>query len=146
MDNLDKAKLESYIEGLCGVNKYTPAGNAYIISAEISPDHIKSAFSSREENITLLPLENKTITCPFGRYLAESVETAKTPEDLKAIADTLAVISNGDVDMIDNNKIQLTIPDWDMHIDEDVRKYLELHPEVDADYKSDKNIIEISLK
>lgn len=146
MNNLDRAKLESYIDGLCG-GQYTPAGDAFIISADVNPNNLKSAFASTEESITLLPLENKTQSCPFGRFLIEAVEPIKTSEDLKAIAEVLSAMANfnSDINIIDNNKIQLTIFDWNTEIEEDIYYYLKnFHPEVDANF--DQNKIEISLK
>ena len=146
MNSLDRAKLESYVDSICG-GQYTPAGDAFIISADVNADNLKSAFASTEESVTLLPLENKTQSCPFGRFLVETIEPVKTSENLKAIAETLSAMANfnSEIDVIDNDNIKLTIFDWNSEIEEDIRNYLKnFHPEIGADFN--QNIIKISLK
>lgn len=130
MNSLDRAKLESYVDGLCG-GQYTPAGNSFIIVADINPENIKSAFASREESITLLPLENKTQSYPFGRFLVEEVTCAKTFEDLLDIAKAIAAISNSEIVKIGNERIKLISPELNEDVMKDINDYIKLHPEVE---------------
>lgn len=143
MDNLDRARLESFVDGLCG-GEYTPAGNSFIIDANIDPDRLKSAFASKEPNITLLPLEYRRQTSPFGRVLVESVSPAKTSDDLEDIATALSKITDMEIDKVNKNKIKLYMTDWNEKADRDVRKYLKLHPEVKWNMYQDE--LEIALK
>lgn len=143
MNNIDRAKLESYIDGLCGGN-YVTAGNSFVIEAQIDPDDLAPAFASKEENITVLPLEYKKQINPFGRVLVESVDIAKTPDDLENIAKALAMISDMEIEKINKNKIKLFMVNWNEKADRDVKKYLKLHPEVE--WKMYQDEIEISLK
>lgn len=144
MNVIDRARLESYIDTLCGGN-YTPAGNSFIITADLDPDHLQSAFATQEKDITLLPLEYQKQMNPFGsNILVESVSTAETIDDLEDIATALSKIADLEVEKVGNNKIKLFITDWNEKADRDIRKYLKLHPEVKANIYQDE--IEISLK